>query len=85
MEQGKPMYVESLLTPQELKECAQKYSTYNLGGTKLAPLPTTEQKWRYKMGEGFTREEIINWNKNLKILMTIVSNNQKVPILTYDI
>lgn len=67
--EGKPMYVESLMTVNEMSECSRKYTTYNNGGKKQAPLPDTEQKWRYKMGSSFTKEEIALWNKNLNLLL----------------
>ena len=75
--EGKPMYVESLISEKELKECANKFSTYNSGGKKVAPLPTTEQKWRYKMGASFTKEEVTLWNKNLKLLIEVVKELNK--------
>lgn len=67
-----PMYVESLLTQEELKACSQLYTTYNYGGKKHAPDPTTKQKWRYKMGSSFTPQEIANWNKNLQLLLNTI-------------
>jgi hypothetical protein len=56
MKEGKPIWVESLLTPQEWKYYKNKYSTYS--SDKPPELFEGDFYWRRGMGEGFTTEEI---------------------------
>lgn len=68
MQEGKKIWVESLLTREEWKECYQKFKD----GTHNLPEPPeffdSEVKWRHKMGEGFTPEEIKLINSRLDAL-----------------
>jgi hypothetical protein len=56
MKEGKPIWAESLLTPREWKENSKKYSTYSLD--EPPAFFKGEFQWRYRMGGGFSEEEI---------------------------
>jgi len=73
---GKPMYVESLMTPAEWLDCRGKYSTYNynihyITSHQSKPNPF---KWRYGMGRTLNPTEIENINSNLDYLLKRVLN-----------
>jgi hypothetical protein len=67
MEVGEKIYVESLLSDTEYRECSKKYpSTYQ--SSNKPPFINSEFKWRYRMGPSMTEEEIKIFNKNVEIL-----------------
>lgn len=72
IEEGPPIWVESIMTPEEWKarfktwsgthrEVIQYDSNYHKGG-----------KWRAGMGKGFTPEEIADFNKKLANLHNLM-------------
>ena len=68
MKQGDPIWVESLLTREEWKECKQKYpSSYNL------PEPPAEFecefKWRKGMGSTLSPDKIRRINERIDTMM----------------
>ena len=69
---GPPIYVESLLTDSEYRECARKYtSTYNSPDKPLLNDPKFKDapyRWRYKMGVQISEHEIKSFNKNMESL-----------------
>jgi hypothetical protein len=68
METGKPIWVESLLTKEEWKQCKQKYpSLYNL--SEPPPEFDCDFKWRRGMGKPLTAFEIENINKNIDAIL----------------
>lgn len=68
MKEGKPIWVESLLTKQEWKECKRKYpSSYNL--PEPPPEFECDFKWRKNMGGYLTPEQIENINTGIDKLM----------------
>jgi len=65
MTEGKPIWVESLLSEQEYKECAKKYpNTYTKGNTKIEMFEG-EMKWRYGIGTSLSKIEISTINERL--------------------
>ena len=65
---GDPIWVESVLTDAEYKECAKKYpSTYDKGPIKPAMFEC-EFKWRYRMGAGMTPSELRVYNQRIASL-----------------
>ena len=64
MQEGKPIWVESLMTDAEYKETAKKFPSLFRRDTKY-PMFECEVKWRYRMGEGFTSDEIKIINNRL--------------------
>lgn len=69
--EGEPIWVESLLTPQEHMECARKYTTYTKG-SKPVPMFECEFKWRYRMGAGMNPAELQIFNKRVANLARIL-------------
>lgn len=68
--EGKPMYVESLLTDAEYKECAHKYpNTYNFDRYQLETYHTNNFKWRHKMGDVLSTPEIVVINLRLETIL----------------
>ena len=62
--EGKRIYVESLMSAEEYKECARKYpNCYN--SSERPVFFNSEFKWRYKMGAQMTDEEIRVHNTRL--------------------
>lgn len=70
IEEGPPMWVESLMTFEEWKEQRQIRKTYS-----RKPLPPDPSKyevfWRRGMGAFLKKEEIDNINHNINCLLTI--------------
>lgn len=59
LQEGKPIWVESLMTPVELKEYAKKYSTCQATRNgETFPEFECEFKWRKGMGANLSAEEI---------------------------
>lgn len=76
METGKPIWVESLMTKEEWKQCKQKYpSSYNM------PEPPAEFdcdfKWRKGMGNYLTPAQIENINSGIDRIMEKAKLKQK--------
>lgn len=67
---GEPMYVESLMTPQEWKDNMMRYpSTSHLFFSRMNKGKTNSFKWRFGMGGGLSPTEIANINSNLDYLL----------------
>ena len=66
---GEPMYIESLLTDDEYKECASMYiSTYS-NGRKKPDFFNSPMKWRFGMGKSLTSFEITLINTRLEAVL----------------
>lgn len=65
MQEGKRIWVESLLTDEEYRECAKKYPTTYVNGPVKVPMFECEFKWRWRMGGSSTEEEIKLFNSRL--------------------
>lgn len=63
MQEGKRIYVESLLSDKEYAECAKKYPKTYVNGPVKVPFFESENPWRYRMGERVTPEEVAKSNK----------------------
>jgi len=64
IEEGPPMYVESLLNVADYAELRKRYNTYSVNFTLWPPHTyKADLKWRYKMGTPFTPEDIKLTNK----------------------
>lgn len=63
---GEPIYVESLLSDEEYKECAKKYPNCYGNGNKPPQMFECDFKWRYRMGKGIPASEIVLINKRLE-------------------
>jgi hypothetical protein len=74
MKQGEPIWVESLLTPQEWKELKNKYSTYSTD--KPTPFFAGEFYWRWRMGEYLKEEEEKLINQRIDAVLKKVKNEQ---------
>ena len=80
---GDPIWVESIMTPEEYREAAKKYpSMFN--GTKPTPYDPNHHlggRWRYNMGKGYTPEEIILINNHFDNLHNLLKTKkyQKRP------
>lgn len=67
-QEGKPIWLESILTDEEYKDCAKKYpNMFTKGPIKPAFFPC-EFKWRYRMGAGMTADELKVYNKRIASL-----------------
>jgi len=63
--EGPPIWVESLMSHEEYREYCKKYPTVcNPPMYKIGDL-NKHDKWRYKMGSGFTADEIKMINKRI--------------------
>lgn len=55
---GDPMYVESLLSDSEYKECARKYPSTYYNGSEKPKFFDSKEKWRFNMGKNLSSTEI---------------------------
>lgn len=71
IEEGPPIFIESLLSDKELKELCRLLPNTNDRGYVRPPSEFEEgqMKWRLRMGESATPEEISRHNKFLRKLM----------------
>lgn len=77
LEEGPPLYIESLLSLTEYAECSRKYpNTYKHSRPRtLDKFKEGEFKCRYRMGLSPTQEEIESINYNLDYLRTKLNLN----------
>lgn len=69
--EGEPMYVESLMSPQEWQLRMMTYpSTSQAFFTRVNRNKTNSFKWRFGMGNTLSSTEIGNINNNLDYLRT---------------
>lgn len=67
--EGKPMYVESLMTPEEWQVRRKMYpNTSHEFFTRVNIGKTNDFKWRWRMGKTLSEIEIGNINGNLDYL-----------------
>lgn len=69
IEEGPPIYVESLMTPEEIKERCRKYPTSHI--TELRTLSDFKpglMKWRWRMGLTLLPSEIEVFNREIEKL-----------------
>ena len=83
IKEGPPIWVESLMTAEEHKECHRKYPSTVV--TK-EPVPYDASyhkggKWRDGMGKGFTPDEIRSFNRGIDKLRELLQTKkfQKRP------
>ena len=60
--EGKPIWIESLLSAAEYKECAKKYPNTYTKGSVPPQMFEGEYKWLYWMGGTMNAEEIKKYN-----------------------
>lgn len=67
---GDPIWIESILTPEEYKVASKKFLSVFKDGMAPMFLPNYHQggKWRDRMGKGYTDIEIKSYNKALEDL-----------------
>lgn len=70
IKEGPPIWVESLMTDEEIEQCRKKYNTYT-DKFKMVSFDKHE-RWRYGMGRGLSSTEIKNVNTNLEKLREFV-------------
>ncbi len=76
MQEGKPIYVESLLSDNDYAEMSKKYpQSYTKGGKKIAVFEC-DFKWRYKMGNTLSPEEVKAINRGIEEIRKLLK--QKV-------
>jgi hypothetical protein len=81
METGKPIWVESLLTKEEWKQCKQKYpSSYNLSEPPVEF--DCDFKWRKGMGKNLTSQQIQKFNDDMDVIIKFLTKLQKETINT---
>lgn len=68
IEVGPAIYVESLMTDQEIKHYSKIYKTYCTSCPKPGATSQESYRWRAGMGKSLTATEIINVNKNIEYL-----------------
>lgn len=67
--EGEPMYIESLMTPEEWQQRMIRYpSTSHQYFTRVNRHKTNSFKWRFGMGKTLSTTEIGNINGNLDYL-----------------
>ena len=73
-----PVWVESLLSPEEYRESHKLYPTTVLTPDAPAYDPTYHKggRWRLKMGRGLSKEEIDLTNKELEKLYNLIKEKQ---------
>ena len=81
---GPPIWVESILTPEEYREAARKYpESFSNGSTAPQFEPNKHEggKWRDNMGKGYSAEGITKINKALDDLHNLLKTKkfQKRP------
>lgn len=70
MQEGKPIWVESLMSPPEIKEYAKKYNTCQASRNgETFPEFDCEFKWRKGMGSTLSPEEINMINSRLEAVL----------------
>lgn len=76
---SEPIWVESILTPEEYRDAAKKYPSVFSSGSK-APLYDLNHhsggKWRAGMGKGYSESEIAQINKNLDNLWNLLQTKK---------
>ena len=77
MQEGKPIWTESLLTDKEYEEMSKKYpTTYSKGGKKIS-MYDCEFKWRFGMGACLNTEEIKLINSRMDFILKSAGINRK--------
>lgn len=78
IEEGPPIYIESLLSSQEIKERCRVYATSHMTELRtLAHFTPGLMKWRYKMGANLSAEEIVIINKRIEQLKELLEIERK--------
>lgn len=73
---GPPVWIESLMTAEEYKECAKKYKTYCPSCNKVANF-NLHSRWRYGMGSTPSLEEMEKRNREIESLREFVLSQQQ--------
>ncbi len=71
IKEGPRIYIESVLTGKEYRECAHKYPNTYQSAVPASYFPS-EYPWRYKMGTQMTPEDIKQANDKLAELYKIL-------------
>jgi len=70
IEEGPPLFMESLLSPREFKENRKRYKTCHLEAQRpLSDFKPGEFKCRWRMGGNLTTEEVVGINKTIDYLI----------------
>ena len=77
MKEGKRIYVASVLTDEEYKNCARTYPSCFTNGSTKPPYFQSEFDWRYRIGEQLSEEEIKRMNNDIKILHNFLKNKNE--------
>lgn len=80
IEEGPPIWVESVLSPEEYSEAAKKYPSVFTNGSKATQYSPNHHKggkWRNGMGANLKEEEIKNINHNIDYLLSKVDESVK--------
>lgn len=73
MKAGERIFVESLLTEQEWKECKKKYPSTYEDNSAYPIVFECEFKWRHGVGASLSKQEITLINKRLNEMLKKVS------------
>jgi len=78
IQEGKPIWVESLMTPAEIKEYAKKHSTCQASRNgETFPEFECEFKWRKGMGSRLSSEEMKFINSRIDAVLISAGINRK--------
>lgn len=69
MKEGKPIWVQSLLSDEEYRECARKYPEVFGNDNKAPAMFDCDFKWRYGMGDPLSPQEIKIINDRLAFVL----------------
>lgn len=69
-QEGKKIYVETLMSPEEWKERTKTYKSSNV--EKYPEFFDSEVKWRWRMGQSLLPEEIKRTNIRLDDLYKLI-------------
>ena len=76
---GEPIWVETILTPEEYREAAKKYPSVFSNGPVASQYDSSRHsggKWRAGMGKGYSEAEIKQINKNLDVLHNLLKTKK---------
>lgn len=78
MEEGKPIWIESLLTPKEYGEMAKLYPKSYTSGKKPVQEFECDFKWRKDMGAVMAVDRREKMNNNLDYIMAHAGVKQEI-------
>lgn len=77
-QEGKPIWVESVLGDEDYKSCSKKYPGSFTKGPNKVQMFECDFKWRHKMGAGMTSDEIKIFNRRLEGLKELLQKQKEM-------